>query len=172
MDGPRPEHNLYRIQGRRNTDTATYSLISTVTLTTQVQRPLIIVRHPNESVSDYVWWRYCKHLRYVEDDNRLWRLLSYGTWHHRLVKVYQKKRSSISDEGTLQSHNRENVKPCNSDYSIFFLYFLLFLLLFTIWLLSFLSADSFSIFVNILFICLLIRGSFNAAVSVGRIILV
>jgi len=85
MDGPRLEHDLYRIQGRRNTDTATYSLISTVTLTTQVQRPLIIVRHPNESVSDYVWWRYCKHLRYVEDDNRLWKLLSYGTWHHRLV---------------------------------------------------------------------------------------
>ena len=85
MDGPRLEHDLYRIQGRRNTDTATYSLISTVTLTTQVQRPLIIVRHPNESVNDYVWWRYCKHLRYVEDDNRLWRLLSYGTWHHRLV---------------------------------------------------------------------------------------
>jgi hypothetical protein len=51
-----------------------------------------------------------------------------------------------------------------------FLHFLLFLLLFTIWLLSFFSADSFSLFVNILFICLLIRCSFNAAVSVDRIL--
>jgi hypothetical protein len=44
MDGSRPEQDLYQIKGRRNTDTATGLLISTVTLTTQVQRPLIIVR--------------------------------------------------------------------------------------------------------------------------------
>ena len=44
-DEPRPEQDLYRIQGRRHVDTATRSLIFTVTSTTQVQRPLIVVRH-------------------------------------------------------------------------------------------------------------------------------
>jgi hypothetical protein len=70
-----------------------------------------------------------------------------------MLEIYQTKRSSISDEGI---HS--------------FPHFLFFLLIFTLWILSFLSADSFSLYVNILFICLLIRGSFNAAVSVGRII--
>jgi hypothetical protein len=46
MEGPRTERDLYRMQGRkRNNDMATCLLISTVTLTTQVQLPLIIFRH-------------------------------------------------------------------------------------------------------------------------------
>lgn len=77
-------------------------------------------RHQKRHRYDYVWWWYCKYFRYVEDDKRLWRLLSYGTWHHWLVKIYQTKRSSISDEGILQSHHRENVKSCNSDYFVLF----------------------------------------------------
>jgi hypothetical protein len=67
-----------------------------------------------------VWWWYCKHLRYVGDDKRLWRLVSYGTWHHRMVKIYETKRSSISDEGILQNNHCENVESLNSNYSVLF----------------------------------------------------
>jgi len=77
-------------------------------------------RHQKRHRYDYVWWWHCKYLRHVEDDNRLWRLLSYGTWHHQLVKIYQTKRSFISDEGILESRHRENVKSCNNDYFVVF----------------------------------------------------
>jgi hypothetical protein len=113
--------------------------------------------HQKRQRYDYVCWWCCKHLRYVEDDNRLWRLQPYGTWHHRLVKIYQMKAS----------FKVTNVRTLNLATAIIPLFSPLPPLSPLHTPTSFVSFSRCLLhFVNIL----LIRGSFNAGVSVGRII--